>query len=479
MPGGDGGDAAGSAEQAARAAGYRAGHADGAREGAAAAEAEAEEQMADLLVCLGEEDRKIERLRALLEERGVDTEAIMAELEEENEARLRALVGGEDGNDLGDETRGNRLDGETGNPGDETGGETETETSFASSVHFMADASAMPPPSAHEPNAHALANDAGGLRVPGGAPPDTPTAGGARVLQDISLPDIPAFDADGGDAPTGGAGGGGAGEPTASGIPADDRFDEWNMSGEIAREGEAGDVFSPGGWDLNSPLVGAEWEQQQPAASAGEGERPGEKQGRRPEGEEERPQGQAPAPAPAPAPPPVAPPPQPQPQLLQVRESSAQSLSQSGSPFAEPTAPGPFGAAREAAADVAFFDQIDAPAAAQQQQQQQQPGGWNEAAGAEWERGAAAHPNAAYHHHHGQQRAAPPYPASDQGYYEQPRQPEAAGFGSYAQQQWGGGGATVEDSAAQWGQQGWQQQQQQQQGYHQQGYPPQAPEGKY
>ena len=80
-----------------------------------------------------------------MEERGVDTEAIMAELEEENEARLRALVGGEDGNDLGDETRGNRLDGETGNPGDETGGETETETSFASSVHFMADASAMPP----------------------------------------------------------------------------------------------------------------------------------------------------------------------------------------------------------------------------------------------------------------------------------------------------------------------------------------------
>jgi hypothetical protein len=477
MPGGDGGDAAGSAEQAARAAGYRAGHADGAREGAAAAEAEAEEQMADLLVCLGEEDRKIERLRALLEERGVDTEAIMAELEEENEARLRALVGGEDGNDLGDETRGNHLDGETGNPGDETGGETETETSFASSVHFMADASAMPPPSAHEPNVHALANDAGGLRVPGGAPPDTPTAGGARVLQDISLPDIPAFDADagGGDAPTGGAGGGGAGEPTASGIPADDRFDEWNMSGEIAREGEAGDVFSPGGWDLNSPLVGAEWERQ-PAASAGEGELPGEKHGRRPEGEEERPLGQAPAPAPAPAPPPVAPPPQPQ--LLQVRESSARSSSRSGSPFAEPTAPGPFGAAREAAADVAFFDQIDAPAAAQQQQLLQQPGGWNEAAGAEWERGATAHPNAAYHHHHGQEHAAPPYPASDQGYYEQQRQPEAAGFGSYAQQQWGGGGATVEDSAAQWGQQGWQQQQQQQ-GYHQQGYPPQAPEGKY
>ena len=76
MPGGAAGDAAGDAAQAARAAGYRAGHADGTREASAVAEAEHEEQMADLLVCLGEEDRQIERPRAS-RGTGVDTQKVM------------------------------------------------------------------------------------------------------------------------------------------------------------------------------------------------------------------------------------------------------------------------------------------------------------------------------------------------------------------------------------------------------------------
>ena len=62
-------------------------------------------------------------------------------------------------------------------------------TSFASSVHFMADASAMP---AEGPAVSAGARRGGDERA--GRNPETPTAGGARVLQDISLPDIPSFD---------------------------------------------------------------------------------------------------------------------------------------------------------------------------------------------------------------------------------------------------------------------------------------------
>ena len=73
MPGGDAGDAGGDAAQAARAAGFRAGHTDGYREGYAAAEAEGEDNMEELLVCMGQEDRKVERLRALLDGCGVDT----------------------------------------------------------------------------------------------------------------------------------------------------------------------------------------------------------------------------------------------------------------------------------------------------------------------------------------------------------------------------------------------------------------------
>jgi len=251
MPGGDAGDAAGDAVQAARAAGYRAGHADGTREAASAAEAEHDEQMADLLVCLGEEDRKIERLRALLEARGVDTEKVMDEIEAENEAALLLSVRGEAGEDDGGENFRARTT--AGLPGDEEDASEDDagETSFASSVHFMADASAMPADGV---------GGAAGARRGGGAHaernPETPTAGGARVLQDISLPDIPSFDEDApAEARGGDAGGGDAGDGAASAATA--RFDEWNMSGEIARDGEAS-AFSPGGWDLNSPLVLAE-----------------------------------------------------------------------------------------------------------------------------------------------------------------------------------------------------------------------------
>jgi hypothetical protein len=251
MPGGDAGDAAGDAVQAARAAGYRAGHADGTREAASAAEAEHDEQMADLLVCLGEEDRKIERLRALLEARGVDTEKVMDEIEAENEAALLASVRGEAGEDGGGENFRARTT--AGLPDDEEDASEDDagETSFASSVHFMADASAMPADGV---------GGAAGARRGGGAHaernPETPTAGGARVLQDISLPDIPSFDEDApAEARGGDAGGGDAGDGAASAATA--RFDEWNMSGEIARDGEAS-AFSPGGWDLNSPLVLAE-----------------------------------------------------------------------------------------------------------------------------------------------------------------------------------------------------------------------------
>ena len=102
-----------------------------------------------------------------------------------------------------------------------------------------------------------------------GRNPETPTAGGARVLQDISLPDIPSFDEEilpargsprAFDAIGAGSGGARAGADGAAST-ATARFDEWNMSGEIAREGEAAAAFSPGGWDLNSPLVLPETEE--------------------------------------------------------------------------------------------------------------------------------------------------------------------------------------------------------------------------
>ena len=270
MPGGDAGDAGGDATQAARAAGYRAGHADGTREAHASAAAENDEQMADLLTCLGEEDRKVDRLRSLLEERGMDTGPVMEQLKQENEAALFELVRDDDDDDDDDESldAGGKKRRQAGADPSEIG-----ETSFASSVHFMADASAMPPVS-----------PINGGQPSGRANQYTPSAGGARVLQDISLPDIPAFDEDEtGEvvgANEGGVLSGTSGEnsdgtrfaPTNandaattsaatsrtnstphhnSGPPAFSH-DEWNMSGEIARHGET--AFSPGGWDLNSPF---------------------------------------------------------------------------------------------------------------------------------------------------------------------------------------------------------------------------------
>ena len=312
MPGGDGGDAAGDEAQAARAAGYRAGHADGVREGRAAAEAENEEDMADLLVCMGQEDRKIERLRELLEERGVDTAAVMEALEAEEDAQLMELVEreaaaargeptgvvdeGEDADNLGDGGLDHLPDG----PHDET--------SFASSVPYMADASvALPGDVSVIDDVHVSTPRSGGghvvdpvavvhhgdistddvrgdilpmtgiVQMGVGAPPDTPTAGGARVLHDISLPDIPTFPGDfdaedtADDVPradvlagspadeavhaaTGGAPEAAATEGAPEVAP---KGDEWNIPGEapqLSAGGNEAGAESPGGWDVDLDL---------------------------------------------------------------------------------------------------------------------------------------------------------------------------------------------------------------------------------
>ncbi|KAG2445332.1 hypothetical protein HYH02_008798 [Chlamydomonas schloesseri] len=67
----------------------------------AAAEAEADEGMTDLLVCLGQEERKVQVLSEALAAQGVDVDAILATLAEEEEAG----AGGQEGQDGGDELR--------------------------------------------------------------------------------------------------------------------------------------------------------------------------------------------------------------------------------------------------------------------------------------------------------------------------------------------------------------------------------------
>ncbi len=47
------------------------------------AEAEADDSMTDLLVCLGQEERKVQLLSEQLAARGVDVEAILASIAEE------------------------------------------------------------------------------------------------------------------------------------------------------------------------------------------------------------------------------------------------------------------------------------------------------------------------------------------------------------------------------------------------------------
>ena len=72
---------------------------EGYAEGYAAGTAEAQEELADLLVCLGQEGRRVEALRTMLAETGADIDAIIAQFEADEEAEIEALVA----NQMGDE----------------------------------------------------------------------------------------------------------------------------------------------------------------------------------------------------------------------------------------------------------------------------------------------------------------------------------------------------------------------------------------
>lgn len=73
---------------------FERGKTQGYEEGYAAGSAEAQEELADLLVCLGQEGRRVEKLRELLAETGADIDAIIAEFEAEEDEQIAALVGG-------------------------------------------------------------------------------------------------------------------------------------------------------------------------------------------------------------------------------------------------------------------------------------------------------------------------------------------------------------------------------------------------
>jgi hypothetical protein len=193
----------------------------------------------------------------------------------------------------------------------------------------MADASAAP-------GGHGLGGGHGGGSVPVGGhhhgqmPPESPDA---RMLQDISLPSIPP-------SPAMTA----AGVAVASAVPArlqrraahqaaadgGAMDDEWNMSGEIARDGEADQGISPADWDLTSPPPA-------PRTSTNDDD------------------DAAPAPAPAPAPEMEAP--------SSPEPEAAAGLSASAAPFSSPIGAGPGGTGKDD--DVAFFDTLNSGAAAQ------------------------------------------------------------------------------------------------------------------
>jgi len=73
---------------------FERGKTQGYEEGYAAGSADAQEELADLLVCLGQEGRRVEKLRELLAETGADIDAIIAEFEAEEDEQIAALVGG-------------------------------------------------------------------------------------------------------------------------------------------------------------------------------------------------------------------------------------------------------------------------------------------------------------------------------------------------------------------------------------------------
>ena len=71
---------------------YARGKEDGYREGYAIGSAEAREELEDLLVCLGQEGRRVEKLREMLAETGADMDAVIAEFELEEEEEMARLV---------------------------------------------------------------------------------------------------------------------------------------------------------------------------------------------------------------------------------------------------------------------------------------------------------------------------------------------------------------------------------------------------
>ena len=74
---------------------FERGKEQGYQEGYAAGSAEAQEELADLLVCLGQEGRRVEKLRDMLAETGADMDAILAEFEAEEDEQIANLVAGE------------------------------------------------------------------------------------------------------------------------------------------------------------------------------------------------------------------------------------------------------------------------------------------------------------------------------------------------------------------------------------------------
>jgi len=68
---------------------------EGYAEGYAAGVADTQEELADLLVCLGQEGRRVEALRTMLAQTGADMDAIIAQFEAEEEAEIERLAANE------------------------------------------------------------------------------------------------------------------------------------------------------------------------------------------------------------------------------------------------------------------------------------------------------------------------------------------------------------------------------------------------
>ena len=84
---------------------YARGKEDGYREGYAVGSAEAREELEDLLVCLGQEGRRVEKLREMLAETGADMDAVIAEFELEEEEEMARLIAKESTGEMGDDAR--------------------------------------------------------------------------------------------------------------------------------------------------------------------------------------------------------------------------------------------------------------------------------------------------------------------------------------------------------------------------------------